>query len=159
MTPSTERSAKIRMISDLPDRLDSAVKGLNDAQLDTPYRDGGWTVRQVVHHIADSHMNAFLRMKWMLIENNPTIKTYDQDVWAQSREYRLPLSPSLSLIRGLHARWTAMLDAVSEQDWTVRIADHPERGVVTLDHMLDIYSSHGEKHCGHIMGLRNKMNW
>jgi hypothetical protein len=159
MTTSTERTAKIRAIGELPDRLESAVKGLNDAQLDTPYRDGGWTVRQVVHHIADSHMNAFLRMKWMLTEKNPTIKTYDQDVWATSREYALPPAPSLSLIRGLHVRWIAMLESVSEQDWTARTANHPERGVVTLDQMLDIYSSHGEKHCGQILGLRKKMQW
>jgi hypothetical protein len=159
MTTPAERNAKIRAIGDLPDRLEFAVKGLNDTQLDTPYRNGGWTVRQVVHHLADSHMNAFLRMKWMLTDNNPTIKTYDQDVWAKTPEYVLPLAPSLSLIRGLHARWTAMLESVSEKDWTARTANHPERGVVTLDQMLDIYSSHGEKHCGHIMGLRNKMNW
>lgn len=159
MNTPTERSAKIRLIGELPGALESAVKGLNDAQLDTPYRDGGWTVRQVVHHIADSHMNAFLRMKWMLTEKTPLIKTYDQDVWATTREYALPLEPSLKLIRGLHARWTAMLDSVSEKEWTERTADHPERGIVTLDAMLDIYAAHGEKHCGHILGLRKKMQW
>ncbi len=144
---------------ELPDKLEGVVKGLNNTQLDTPYRDGGWTVRQVVHHVADSHMNAFLRFKFMLMEDFPKIKTYNQDDWALSSEYSLPLDSSLMLIRGLHARWTAMLESVSEHDWTTRKADHPENGIVTMDRMLQIYSGHGEKHCGHINGLRDKMKW
>ena len=159
MPTMQERKAKIQKIRELPVKLEEAVKGLNDAQLDTPYRDGGWTVRQVVHHVGDSHMNAFLRFKWMLMENFPKIKTYDQDVWATSSEYKLPVNASLTLIRGLHERWVTMLEAISESDWTARTADHPENGIVTLDRMLDIYSNHGEKHCGHIWGLRKKMNW
>ncbi len=151
-----ERKAKIQKIRELPAKLEETVKGLNDSQLDTPYRDGGWTVRQVVHHLGDSHMNAFLRFKWMLTEDFPKIKTYDQDVWAASPEYKLPIEPSLVLICGLHARWAAMLESISDHDWIARTADHPENGIVTLDKMLDIYSNHGEKHCGHIMGLPAK---
>lgn len=159
MATMEERKMMIQKIKSLPGILDSMVEGLSDAQLDTPYRDGGWTVRQVVHHLADSHMNAFLRFKFMLLEDFPKIKTYNQDTWALSTEYALPLEPSLTLLRGLHARWAAMLESVSEQDWTTRTADHPENGVVTMDRMLQIYSNHGEKHCGHIMGLRDKMDW
>jgi len=159
MPTMVERKQMIQKIKDLPDKLETVVKGLNDKQLDTPYRDGGWTVRQVVHHLGDSHMNAFLRFKFMLMEDFPKIKTYDQDKWATSTEYALPLDASLTLIRGLHARWASMLESVSEHDWETRKADHPENGIVTLDRMLQIYSNHGEKHCGHIKGLRDKMNW
>lgn len=159
MPTMDERKAMIQKIRQLPDKLEEAVKGLNDAQLDTPYRNGGWTVRQVVHHVGDSHMNAFLRFKWILTEDHPTIKTYDQNVWAISPEYRLPIVPSLQLIRGLHERWTAMLESILEKDWTTQIATHPENGEVTLDKMLRIYSHHGEKHCEHICGLRNTMGW
>lgn len=159
MSERQDRSTKIQKIRELPDKLEEAVKGLNNAQLDTPYREGGWTVRQVVHHLADSHMNAFLRIKWMLTEKHPIMKTYDQDVWAASPEYSLPLEQSLALIRGLHDRWTVLLESVSENDWTNKTANHPERGTVTLDSMLAIYSGHGEKHCGHIWGLRKKKNW
>ena len=159
MPTMEERKTKIQKIRELPDKLEEAVQGLSDEQLDTPYRDGGWTVRQVVHHVADSHMHSFLRFKWMLTENTPVIKTYDQDVWAKSPEYALPIAPSLSLIRGLHARWVAMLESISEKEWTGRTANHPENGIVTLDRMLDIYANHGEKHCGHIWGLRKKKGW
>lgn len=158
MPTMEERKMMIQKIKSLPGILDATVEGLSDAQLDTPYREGGWTVRQVVHHLCDSHMNAFLRFKWMLNENNPTIKTYDQDVWATSPEYKLPVLEALHLLRGLHERWAMMLDAIDEKGWS-RTADHPENGVVTLDRMLQIYASHGEKHCGQIMGLRDKMDW
>lgn len=159
MPTMDERKQMIQKIKDLSVKLENVLKGLSDAQLDTPYRDGGWTVRQVVHHLADSHMNAFLRFKFMLMEDVPKIKTYDQDTWAKSTEYAMPLDSSLTLLRGLHARWGIMLDAVSEHDWETRKADHPENGIVTMDRMLQIYSGHGEKHCGHIMGLRDRMDW
>jgi hypothetical protein len=158
MPTMQERKALIQKIRELPDKLEEAIKGLNDAQLDTPYRDGGWTVRQVVHHLGDSHMNAFLRFKWILTEDHPTIKTYDQDVWATSAEYKMPLTAPLMLVRGLHQRWVTMLEAVTEEGWS-RKAMHPENGEVTLDKMLVTYSNHGEKHCGHIWGLRKKMGW
>ncbi|KAB2921362.1 MAG: putative metal-dependent hydrolase [Bacteroidetes bacterium] len=159
MPTMAERTAMIAAIAALPDALERAVAGLNDAQLDTPYRDGGWTVREVVHHLADSHMNAFLRMKWMLLEENFTVKPYDQDRWAASPECWLPVGPALLLVRGLHERWTAMLSALTtEGEWN-RSAFHPERGTVTLDGMLAIYAGHGAKHCGQILGLRERMRW
>lgn len=158
MPTMEERKMMIQKIKSLPGILDATVEGLTDAQLDTPYREGGWTVRQVVHHLCDSHMNAFLRFKWMLNEDHPKIKTYDQDVWAKSPEYKLPVLEALHLLRGLHERWAIMLDTVDEQGWS-RTADHPENGVVTMDRMLQIYANHGEKHCGQIMGLRDKMDW
>jgi uncharacterized damage-inducible protein DinB len=156
MSDSAARIAKIR---DLPFQLEQAVAGLSDAQLDTPYREGGWTVRQVVHHVADSHMNAFIRMKLMVTEEHPTIKPYNQDDWAVQADSRnVPLAPSLSIIRGLHDRWCRLLEHVKESEWA-RTAVHPERGTVTLDAMLSTYAAHGEKHVGHITSLRRQRNW
>ena len=99
-----ERKSKIAELRAFPPILQSAIAGLNDEQLDTRYRDGGWTVRQVVHHVADSHVNAYLRFRWLVTEDNPTIKTYDQDVWAELPDSRLPLDSSLRIIDGLHDR-------------------------------------------------------
>ena len=135
------------------------MKGLNDKQLDTPYRDGGWTVRQVVHHLADAHMNAFIRMKLMLTEVKPTFKAYDQNAWAAlSDTTQMPIGVSLEILRGLHDRWSMLLDRVAEGDWT-KTAVHPERGEVTLEGQLNVYAGHGEKHVGHIMGLRRAKEW
>ena len=153
-----ERKIMIQKIKSLPGILDATVEGLSDAQLDTPYRDGGWTVRQVVHHLCDSHINAFLRFKWMLMEDHPTIKPYDQDKWANSPEYKISVLEALHLLRGLHERWSVMLDSIDEEGWH-RTANHPENGVVTMESMLKTYANHGEKHCGQILGLRDKMDW
>ncbi|HTY00676.1 MAG TPA: putative metal-dependent hydrolase [Bacteroidota bacterium] len=152
-------SAMIDAIAALPDQIEAAVKGLNDAQLDTPYRQGGWTVRQVVHHLADSHMNAFIRMKLILTEMNPTLKPYNQDDWAVQSDVRgVPVASSLAILRGLHARWTMLLRAVPESGWG-RKAIHPERGEITLQSMLQTYSGHGAKHVEHVLGLRRAKNW
>jgi len=152
-------SAMIDAIAALPDQIEAAVKDLNDAQLDTPYRQGGWTVRQVVHHLADSHMNAFIRMKLILTEMNPTLKPYNQDEWAVQSDVRgVPVASSLAILRGLHARWTMLLRAVSESGWG-RKAIHPERGEITLQGMLQTYSGHGAKHVEHVLGLRRAKNW
>jgi hypothetical protein len=155
----TEREMKIGKIKALPGHMESAVAGLSDQQLDTRYRDGGWTIRQVVHHVADSHANAFIRMKLILTEHHPTIKPYDQDSWAAQVDYTtMPVASSLAIIRGLHERWVCLLESVPEPAWT-RTANHPERGTVTLDSLLTIYAGHGEKHVEHIMGLRRQRNW
>jgi hypothetical protein len=155
----SERAAKIAKIKELPALIEKAVAGLSDQQLDTPYRDGGWTVRQVVHHLADSHMNAFVRMKLMLTEDHPTIKPYSQDSWAAQVDYTtMPTAPSLGIIRGLHERWVRLLESLPEAAWG-RTANHPERGPVTLDGMLTIYAGHGEKHVEQIMGLRRRRTW
>ena len=156
---SDERRRKIGKIRDLPPLLEGAVKGLNDAQLDTPYREGGWTVRQVVHHVADSHMNAVVRMKLILTEDKPALKPYDQDKWAALPDTtNVPIGLSLEILRGLHDRWTRLLESVKEDAWG-RVAFHPERGDVTLESMLNTYAEHGEKHVGHIMGLRRAKGW
>ncbi len=154
-----ERHEMIAKIRRLPEQIEAAVKGLNDQQMDTPYGPGKWTPRQVVHHLADSHMNAMLRMKTVLAEEHPTIKTYNQDDWARFRDASAPpVDSSLSIIRGLQHRMAEMLDHVKDSDWA-RKAMHPERGEITLDDLLKIYSSHGEKHCGQITGLRAAKGW
>ena len=158
MSTPEERRILITKIETLPGILEATVAELSDKQLDTPYRDGGWTVRQVVHHLCDSHMNAFLRFKLMLNEEKPLIKTYDQDVWAASKEYGMPIVGALALLRGLHERWHVLVNSIPEEGWG-RTAMHPENGEITLDRMLTIYGNHGEKHCMQIKGLRDRMNW
>lgn len=158
MSTTDQRTAKIAKIAACPPELRKAVDGLSDSQLDTPYREGGWTVRQVVHHVADSHANAFLRFRWIVAEDHPSIKTYDQDVWATLPDMKLPVAPSLKIIEGLHERWVAFLTALPEDAWS-RTAAHPERGEVTMDDLLDIYSEHGAKHAGQITGLRAQKGW
>jgi len=159
MLTQAERNAKVEAMRKLPGAVEAAVRGLTDQQLDTPYRDGGWTVRQVVHHLADSHMNAFIRMKLILTEDQPALKTYDQERWAEQPDVvRTPIGSSLMMLRGLHERWCLLLDRIPDTAWS-RVALHPERGRVTLESLLVTYSSHGEKHVGHIMGLRNARKW
>ncbi len=149
----------IDALAALPDQIEAAVKGLNDAQLDTRYREGGWTVRQVVHHLADSHMNSFIRMKLILTEDNPTLKPYNQDDWAVQADVRnVPIASSLAIIRGLHTRWALLLRAIPENAWS-RTGMHPEHGKVTLQSMLQTYSNHGTKHVEQILGLRHANKW
>ncbi len=154
-----ERRKKIDRIRALPSLLEETVKGLNDKQLDTPYREGGWTVRQVVHHLADAHLNAFVRMKLMLTEERPAIKPYNQDAWAaQPDSTEMPIGVSLEILRGLHDRWCKLLERVPEGGWT-RTALHPERGEVTLESQLSVYAGHGDKHVEHIANLRRVKGW
>jgi len=156
---SEERRKNIDRIRTLPSALEEAVKGLTDKQLDTPYRDGGWTVRQVIHHLADAHMNAFVRMKLILTEQKPAIKPYNQNAWAALPDSaEMPIGVSMEILRGLHDRWARLLDRVPEGDWT-RNAVHPERGEVTLEGQLGVYATHGEKHIEHIMSLRRAKGW
>ncbi|MEO8194777.1 MAG: YfiT family bacillithiol transferase [Gemmatimonadales bacterium] len=158
MSTTDQRTAKIARITAYPPVLRKAVEGLSDEQLDTPYRDGGWTVRQVVHHVADSHANAYLRFRWVVAEDRPTIKTYDQDVWAQLPDTKLPPEPSLRIVDGLHERWAAFLTSLPDDAWS-RKANHPERGEVTLDDLLDTYSDHGANHAKQITDLRERKGW
>ena len=153
-----ERKSKIAEIRDFPSIIKSAIAGLNDQQLDTPYRDGGWTPRQVVHHLADSHVNAYLRFRWLITEDHPTIKTYDQDAWAVLPDSRLPVDSSIAILEGLHHRWSVMLDALPDDAWS-RKGIHPERGEITLDDLLEIYSGHGAHHAGQITDLRARKGW
>ena len=157
LTPD-ERRAAIDALAAAPDALRAAVRGLTDAQLDTPYRPGGWTVRQLVHHVADSHMNAYVRFKLALTEDNPTIKPYDQDEWVALADSALPPAVSLDLLGALHARLVTLLRA-TPADAFARTLQHPENGPMTLDSMLGIYSWHGRHHTAHITSLRDRMGW
>ena len=149
----------IDQIAEAPAHLSAATKGLTDAQLDTPYRDGGWTPRQIVHHIADSHMNAYTRFKLGVTEHNPTIKPYDEKLWAETVDGRTaPLSLSLPLIDALHDRWVRFLRSLDDQAFA-RTINHPERGPMTLTDLLQLYAWHGRHHTAHITGLRQRMGW
>jgi len=145
-------------IEQTPARLRDAVRGLSDAQLDTPYREGGWTVRQVVHHVPDSHMNSYVRFKLALTEDDPTIKPYFEDRWAELPDSRQPIETSLTLLDSLHSRWTKLLRSLSDADWN-RTFRHPELGPMTLDRNLALYSWHGRHHVAHITSLRERMGW
>lgn len=159
MSTSAERKEKIAQIRKLPVLIANAVQGLNDQQLNTPYRDGGWTVRQVVHHVADSHMNAYIRTKLILTEENPTIKAYNQNEWAKLPDVALaPIEQSLIILKGLHDRWTALLETIDDAGWA-RKAYHPERGEITLESILNIYSHHGANHVEQITKLRAAKSW
>ncbi len=133
--------------------------GLTGEQLDTPYRPGGWTVRQTVHHVADSHMNSAIRMRLALTEPEPVIRPYEQKLWAELFDARsAPVEPSLDLIQGLHARWVLLLKSMSAEDFA-RSFRHPEIGLVRLDKNLALYAWHGKHHTAHITGLRQRMGW
>ena len=151
-------AAHIETLSLFPERLRAAVNGLSDAQLDTPYRDGGWTVRQVVHHLADSHANAFLRFKLALTEDWPAIKTYDEAAWARLPDSRLPIDGSLVFIDALHARWVALLHSMPEEDFR-RGFNHPAMGRQELATALALYEWHSRHHTAHITNLRQRMGW
>jgi DinB superfamily len=149
----------IEEIAGAPALYRDAVRGLDDAQLDTPYRPGGWTVRQTVHHVADSHMNSYLRMRLALTEAEPTIKPYDQKAWAELSDSRTaPVEVSLQLIESLHARWVVLLGTLSGADFA-RAFRHPEIGLVRLDTNLALYAWHGQHHAAHITGLRQRNGW
>ena len=158
MLSHADRLEWINKISILPRQVEDAVRGLNDAQLDTPYRPGGWTVRQVVHHLADSHLNAYVRMKLVLTEQHPTLKPYDQDEWARLTDVKLPISCSINILKGLHERWTHLLESVPESSWP-RTAYHPENGEMTLESLLTTYGHHGENHVKQIADLRTAKHW
>ena len=153
-----ERAQRIDAIAATPSQLRLAVAGLSDEQLDTPYRPGGWTVRQTVHHVADSHMNAFVRFRLGLTEENPTIKPYDEKAWAELADMRLPIEVSLKLLEGLHERWVHMLRALHSDTFERKIF-HPENGPMTLDAMLSLYAWHGQHHTAHITTLRQRQGW
>src|SRR5688500_12398801 len=153
------RRLAIEQIAALPVRMLDAVARLNEAQLDTPYRPGGWTVRQVVHHVADSHMNGFNRIKLALTEENPTIKPYDEKAFAELGDMRLPVGVSLDLLTALHARWIAIYEVLREEQFT-RTFVHPEYPEPqTLDRHAQMYAWHSRHHVAHITGLRARQGW
>jgi hypothetical protein len=152
------RAEAIAAIAELPAKMRRAVHGLSDAQLDTPYRPGGWTVRQVVHHVPDSHMNAFVRLKLALTEDNPTVKPYDEKAFASLPDQLLPIDPSLAILDGLHARWVAVLRALTPHQF-LRPLYHPEIGAITVDYLAHTYGWHSRHHVAHIMRLREREGW
>jgi hypothetical protein len=156
-TPSI-RSEHIHTLELLPERLAAAVGGLEVSQLDTPYRDGGWTVRQVVHHVADSHANAYVRTKLALTEDWPTIKPYDEAAWARLADSQLPVEISLTLLENLHTRWVWLWKTLSEEDFR-RGYLHPEDGRLDLTQVLATYEWHSRHHTAHITRLRSRMGW
>lgn len=146
-------------IANAPANLRAAVEGLSEAQLETPYRPGGWTVRQVVHHVPDSHMNAYIRFKLALTEDEPTIKPYEQQLWADLGDTKsTPIEVSLTLLDSLHDRWVQLLRSFSATDWK-RTFRHPELGVVSLEKNLALYAWHGKHHVAHITELRKRNSW
>jgi uncharacterized damage-inducible protein DinB len=146
-------------IEQTPARLRTAVRGLSDEQLNTPYRDGGWTVRQLAHHVPDSHMNAYIRFKLALTEDEPTIRPYMEDRWAELPESKqAPIDVSLALLDSLHQRWTLVLGNISDADWK-RTFRHPELGTLSLEKNLALYAWHGRHHVAHVTTLREKMGW
>jgi uncharacterized damage-inducible protein DinB len=154
-----ERREMIQQIEDTPAALRSAVEGLSPQQLDTPYREGGWTVRQVVHHVPDSHMNAYVRFKLALTEDEPTIKPYMEDRWAKLEDSQsTPIEVSLALLDNLHKRWVLMLRSLQPAEWK-RAFRHPEMGVVPLEKNVALYAWHGRHHVAHITSLRKQMGW
>ncbi len=153
------RIAHIQTLRLLPARLRAAVDGLTDHQLDTPYRENGWTVRQVVHHVADSHLNSYVRFKLALTEDWPTVKPYEEADWANLNDARwLPVEVSLDLIASLHARWVAMFEAMTEDDFH-RGYLHPINGKQSLAHALALYDWHSRHHTAHITNLRKSEGW
>jgi uncharacterized damage-inducible protein DinB len=155
-----ERTAAIAAIAETPAKMRAAVKGLNDAQLDTPYREGGWTVRQVVHHVPDSHLNAYTRFKLALTEDTPTIKPYDEAKWAELPDGKSKLvEHSLTLLDALHARWVFLLVRLKASDFGLKV-NHPDwDSPMSLDDLLAMYSWHGKHHVAHITSLRQRKGW
>jgi hypothetical protein len=150
---SAERAKHIRTITETPGQLAQALQGITEKQLDTPYRPGGWTARQVVHHLPDSHMNAFIRMKLALTEDAPRVTAYDEDAWARLADAQMPIAPSVTLLTALHERWVKLLESMKPEDFS-RTVTHPEHGPITVDFLLALYAWHGPHHVGHVKLVR-----
>ncbi|MBV9156767.1 MAG: putative metal-dependent hydrolase [Acidobacteriaceae bacterium] len=156
---SGSRDEWLSVIANTPDELRDAVSSLGDQQLDTPYRPDGWTVRQVVHHYADDHMNSYVRFKWALTEDAPLIKPYAEVLWAELPDARLgSIEPSLTLLSALHKRWIEGWRGLEDQDWS-RTFQHPKRGAVSLEQLAALYAWHGQHHVAQIRVLRTRSGW
>ena len=154
-----ERATRMEAIRIHPAQMRAALVGLGDAQLDTPYRDGGWTVRQVVHHVADSHINAFIRFKLAITEDMPTVRPYQEKLWAELADAKtLPVGASLSVLDGIHERWTVLLESLTPEQFG-RPLHHPGLGDITVDTLVELYAWHGAHHVAHITGLRARKGW
>ncbi len=149
-----EMATWINDIKTLPGKVRNAVIGLTENQLNTPYRPGGWTIKQVVHHLADSHMNSLIRFKWALTEENPTIKTYEESEWAMLPDYRLPVESSLKMLEGIHLHLTTLFESMTDEEWS-RTFYHPEMKIdVSLKRNLGLYSWHSRHHMAHIANTK-----
>jgi uncharacterized damage-inducible protein DinB len=158
LTPD-ERRDRIAQIAAAPANLRAAVRGLGEQQLDTPYRDDGWTVRQVVHHLPDSHLNAYIRLKLALTEEQPTIRPYDEAAWARLPDSRdTPIETSLILLDALHERWVTLWRSMKGGGFK-RTLNHPDNGIMSLDALLNLYAWHGRHHVAHVTSLRERNGW
>lgn len=157
---NSQIEAWINEIEALPQQMDDAVKGLSDEQLDTPYRPDGWTIRQVIHHVPDSHIGSYTRFHWALTEDNPTIKAYDEKAWSElSYQQNVPIEVSLNLLRNIHIRWSILLRSLTT-DQLERTFIHPEDGqTYILKNVIGMYAWHGKHHLEHILSLKRRMNW
>jgi hypothetical protein len=155
-----ETDAFITRIEALPAKLEAAIKGMTEQQLDTPYRDGGWTVRQVIHHVPDSHMNSYIRIKWTLTEDTPIIKAYDEKGWAVTPETKLPPDISINFLKALHVKWTTLLRQLAPADLKREYIhpDNPDKKV-PLSRLVHLYAWHGDHHLAHITTLKERMGW
>jgi len=154
-----QRQLHIDEIAATPEKMRAAVAGLSEEQLDTPYRPDGWTVRQVVHHVPDSHLNSYCRFKLALTEEHPTIRAYDENLWANTDDaLRAPVEVSLDLLEALHRRWVLFLRSFDDKDFE-RTFHHPELGTVSVDRNVALYAWHGRHHVGHITSLRERNGW
>ncbi|MBS4028901.1 MAG: putative metal-dependent hydrolase [Ignavibacteriales bacterium] len=155
----TERIQCIQHIADCPQILRAVIRGFSDEQFNTPYRDGGWTVKQVVHHLADSHMNAYVRFKLALTENEPLIKTYEESLWAELFDAKnARVETSLQLLESLHTRWVMFLRSLSPTDFS-KTFRHPDSGIKKIDFLVQMYAWHSQHHVAHITSLRERMGW
>lgn len=156
-----EVATGLSVLEDCPDNLRAAVEGLSDAQLDTPYREGGWTVRQVTHHVPDSHLNAYVRFRWALTEDAPIVKTYREELWADLPDAEAPVEPSLDLLAALHRRWLLLLRGLSDEQWTRTFRYPKGEGppVLNLKQALALYAWHSRHHVAHVTRLRERMGW
>jgi DinB family protein len=158
-TTPTERDTLIREIAALPAALEQAVRGLDERQLDTPYRDGGWTVRQVVHHVSDSNINGYTRVKLAMTEEEPAVKLFDQERWSNIADAKAtPVDVSVSLLVNLHRRWLTILTSLDDRAFH-RGFIHPDHGRLTIDWLVQMYAWHGRHHVAHITSLRERMRW
>ncbi len=155
---AADREGFTRTLEQFPAQFRSALSGLSGEQLETPYREGGWTLRQLAHHVPDSHLNAYTRLKLALTEDAPTVKPYDEAAWATLPDSSLPIEVSLALLEGIHTRWTRLLRALTEPQWA-RGFNHPENGLTRLDEALALYDWHSRNHLGHAVNLRVAKGW
>lgn len=154
------RDEWIADIKFLPNALEAALHNLDEAQLHTPYREGGWTVHQLVHHVADSHINAYTRFKLGYTEDTPAIKPYEEQLWAETADVKdLPVNISITLLYALHQRWSHFLQSLSERDWEKKVFHPGSQKELSLWHLLGMYSWHGRHHTAHITALRERMEW